>query len=309
MGGALDGRQFPLRRGKLPPIADDDANPVLAGGGVRGTFSLVAGAKYRLVLKSADVPGVLTRVGTVAPGERAGGIFTDYAFGVSSGTSELRDEKGVRGHSGTYTILSNPGELVFSTAADTLQFQNLFVRPEVIERAAAELGLPWPLRFSVRHTDDPALAGAIASFVATMRRASTPLERQEALTATLRLLLTQYTDEERACRDVVAHRAVRRMRDLIWERYSEDLSLEEIAREAGLNKFYALRLFRDRIGIPPHEYQLRVRLAKARELLREGRSGAEVAYELGFCDQSHFVRCFRRVADMTPSEFLGQRSS
>jgi AraC-like DNA-binding protein len=269
----------------------------------------MAGGKYRLVLQSADVPGVIARVGTLQPGDRAGGLFTDYAFGVSSGTIELRDEKGSRGYSGTYLLLTNPGQLLFATAGDTVQFQNLFVRPEVIERAAEECGLRWPVLLRAGQTTDAELAGAITSFVATMSRASTRLERQEALTATLNLLLTRYADKERACRDVVAHRAVRRMRDLIWERYPEDLSLEDIAREAGLNKFYALRVFRNQIGIPPHEYQLRVRLAKARELLREGRSGAEVAHELGFCDQSHFVRCFRRVAAMTPSEFLGQRSS
>ena len=123
------------------------------------------------------------------------------------------------------------------------------------------------------------------------------------LTALLDLALSRYVREPAPGHDSIEHRAVRRMRDLIRERYAENLTLDEIASHAGLNKFYALRAFKRAVGVPPNTYQRHVRIARARELLRAGHDGAQLALDLGFCDQSHFDRWFRRIAHLTPTQY------
>jgi AraC family transcriptional regulator len=59
------------------------------------------------------------------------------------------------------------------------------------------------------------------------------------------------------------------------------------------------------VGEPPHRYVIRLRIERAKELLREGRlSLAQVAAAVGFADQCHFNRHFKRLVGETPGQFL-----
>ena len=93
--------------------------------------------------------------------------------------------------------------------------------------------------------------------------------------------------------------------ELIHDRLDENLSLAELARESGLSPFHFLRRFKEATGFPPHEYQLRLRIKKARELLLSDPklSVAQIGFELGFADESHFRRHFKRIVGFTPSQF------
>ena len=53
--------------------------------------------------------------------------------------------------------------------------------------------------------------------------------------------------------------------------------------------------------MPPHSWLMQQRIACARGLLQSGCLPVEVATQLGFADQSHFTRAFRRVTGMTPA--------
>ncbi|HEY0468097.1 MAG TPA: helix-turn-helix domain-containing protein, partial [Polyangiaceae bacterium] len=72
---------------------------------------------------------------------------------------------------------------------------------------------------------------------------------------------------------------------------------------AGLSRFEALRAFKKRYGLPPHAYQLCLRIGHARRLLLEGAPAAEVAARCGFADQSHFTRHFKRFNGVTPMQY------
>ncbi len=92
----------------------------------------------------------------------------------------------------------------------------------------------------------------------------------------------------------------------LWidENSAEEMSLEAVAREAGLSAFHFLRLFSKVLGVTPHQYLVRTRLRRAAQLLVEGeRAVTEVALEAGFADLSNFVRSFRRAAGASPREF------
>ena len=65
----------------------------------------------------------------------------------------------------------------------------------------------------------------------------------------------------------------------------------------------ARRLLPLAFGLPPHAYQVRVRIARARELLAAGAAVKQVSAELGFADQSHFGRHFRKATGLTPAEY------
>jgi AraC-like DNA-binding protein len=108
--------------------------------------------------------------------------------------------------------------------------------------------------------------------------------------------------------DEVAHaalppQAAERMREVLEDDPAEAIDLATLAREVGLSRFGALRAFKRQFGLPPHAYQLSMRLGLARRSLRRGRKPAEVAAEYGFVDQSHFARHFRRLIGIAPAEY------
>ena len=81
------------------------------------------------------------------------------------------------------------------------------------------------------------------------------------------------------------------------------VDLDTLARASGLSRFQVVRVFKRRYGLPPHCYQLQRRLGLAKKRLRDGVRPAQVAMELGFVDQSHLTRQFKRLFGVTPAHY------
>jgi AraC family transcriptional regulator len=93
--------------------------------------------------------------------------------------------------------------------------------------------------------------------------------------------------------------------DFIQSHLTEKLSLEIIATELGISSYYFCHLFKISTGISPYQYLIQCRIERAKEFLLRGQmSTAQVAVEVGFSDQSHFIRHFKRIAGVTPKHFL-----
>lgn len=88
----------------------------------------------------------------------------------------------------------------------------------------------------------------------------------------------------------------------------EPPNLDTLCAQSGLSRFQALRQFKRRYGLPPHAYQLCVRIGFAQRALLSGVSAATVAAEYGFTDQSHFSRHFKRIVGVTPAAYASARS-
>ena len=101
----------------------------------------------------------------------------------------------------------------------------------------------------------------------------------------------------------------RKLNELLNDRLNEKIPLSELADEFGLSQYHFARLFKQATGFPPHEYQIQLRISRARKLLvdRPHAKIADIACELGFTDESHFRRHFRRIVGVTPSQFRDQQ--
>lgn len=95
-----------------------------------------------------------------------------------------------------------------------------------------------------------------------------------------------------------------RILDKLTTEYCRRLTLDELAREAGVHPVHLSRVFRRCVGrgISEYVHRLRVRAACERMLV-PGSSLAELSFSLGYADQSHFIRSFRSFTGMTPSAF------
>ena len=98
--------------------------------------------------------------------------------------------------------------------------------------------------------------------------------------------------------------AVVRAQTMLDERFTETISLEELALHARLDKFRLCRAIREEVGLPPHAYVTHRRIARAQLLLGRGMSQAEVAARVGFYDQSLLHRHFKRILRLTPGAFV-----
>jgi transcriptional regulator GlxA family with amidase domain len=64
-----------------------------------------------------------------------------------------------------------------------------------------------------------------------------------------------------------------------------------------------IRLFHRQLGVTPHVYQLSIRIARAKDLLRRNIPVADVALRTGFYDQAHFTRVFKSQVGLTPRKY------
>lgn len=93
--------------------------------------------------------------------------------------------------------------------------------------------------------------------------------------------------------------------EYINEHFHQEIKLAELAALVQLSPYHFLRLFKQSVGVTPHQYILQCRIKKAKFLLQNSElSIANVAARIGFCDQSHFNRYFKRIVGVTPRQYL-----
>lgn len=91
--------------------------------------------------------------------------------------------------------------------------------------------------------------------------------------------------------------------DYIRANLAQNLGLEELAQQVGMSQFYFCRLFKQSLGITPHQYVILQRVEQAKYLLQKGElSLADIALECGFANQGHLNRHFKQVTGVTPKE-------
>jgi AraC family transcriptional regulator len=88
----------------------------------------------------------------------------------------------------------------------------------------------------------------------------------------------------------------------------QDLSLAELASLVQLSPYHFARLFKQSTGLAPHQYHIKCRIERAKQLLLVGNLGlAEIACAVGFASQGHLNYHFKRLVGGTPTGFLQQR--
>jgi len=117
------------------------------------------------------------------------------------------------------------------------------------------------------------------------------------------LLLELFAENERRRRAPIAPLWLQRVREMVAERCTENITLSEMAAEAGVHPNHLARAFRSHYGCTIGEFTRARRIEFAKERIRAGAALVDVALDLGFADQSHFTRTFRNVSGQSPSEF------
>ncbi len=207
-------------------------------------------------------------------------------------------------------VFINPGEMHTgsSATAQGWTYRTLYPSIELVQRAVSDLvgrqhAIPF---FAEPVVHDPEMMAEISLVHRTIEEQTSTLERESRLLWTLGRLLVRYADDHPHPRPLTKeHPGIQRIRSYLDENYAENISLEQLAAIAHLSPFHLLRSFRNYVGLPPHAYQIQVRIMRARQMLRMGLPCIDTAFAVGFADQSHFTRHFKRIVGVPPGLYSG----
>ncbi|MEU2400471.1 AraC family transcriptional regulator [Streptomyces pseudogriseolus] len=146
---------------------------------------------------------------------------------------------------------------------------------------------------------DRSLFNGITALHSGLAHGEDELDLESSLTHLLTVLLARHADAPGAVSPTLRPRALRQVREMLHSQLSSNIKLDDLAAVAGCSKRHLIRSFRQAYGVPPHHYRTLLRLARAKSSLAAGRSVAETAAELGYCDQSQLNRHFRREFGMS----------
>lgn len=210
-------------------------------------------------------------------------------------------------------FIVHPGE-VHSNQADeggSCSYRNLYAESELIRQAAAEItghpgGLPF---FSAAPIHDREVIALYLELHQSLEAENLKLEQDELFLGFLAKLIARHSESSWELREPGRDgEAVYRARDYLMDNFSRNISLDELAGIASLSPFHLNRVFSREFGLPPHAFLTQVRVARAKSLLKQGASITETAIEVGFSDQSHFTRHFRRLVSVTPGHYLQSKN-
>nr|WP_198347048.1 AraC family transcriptional regulator [Nocardiopsis dassonvillei] len=195
-----------------------------------------------------------------------------------------------------------PGEVHTGHAGvpEGWSYRVFYPLPEVVSDIARELGMRGTPAFTESGIHAPEAARVLAT-------AHVAAENGDRLTASslarqgLGMLLRSH-GRERAVGPAghAARPEVERARRILAGRLVDPPTLEELAAGLGIGPFALSRAFRAVHGLPPHAYLNQLRVDRARALLASGRRAGEVAVEVGFADQPHLTRHFKRHLGVPP---------
>ncbi|MEV0312770.1 AraC family transcriptional regulator [Nonomuraea fuscirosea] len=183
-------------------------------------------------------------------------------------------------------------------------YRMLYPSIGALETIAAELGAPAGTpHFPAQVARDDQVARLLA-------RAHEAAERGDALAASTlsRTLFARLLTRHAAPRPPGGGPAdgpgvVREALDLLHESLVDPPTLDDLAGAVGARPFALLRAFKAATGMPPHAYLISLRVRRAGRLLRSGVRPAQVAAEVGFTDQAHLNRHFKRIMGVPPAAY------
>lgn len=174
---------------------------------------------------------------------------------------------------------------------------------------ANDIGLPYGFapHFSHAVVEDKQITNELCALFNVLAHSDNTLLRETMLYGVLtRLMLKHAKSGNNVKEQQTSNLKLAWVQQYIHEHLEQNISLEKLAEISNFTPFYLVRQFQKNYGLPPHAYQIQQRLHKSKVLLKQGYKVVEVAAQVGFYDQSHFHRHFKRANGITPSKYARQ---
>lgn len=225
-----------------------------------------------------------------------------YAIGVTLDGVQRFHYRGALRHSlPGQVIVLHPDELHDGGAGteDGLRYRILYLEPSLLLDCLAGTALPFVEDAVV---SDPGLRGTLLSALAPLDEELDDLFVADFI-AQLTQHLKHHAGEPAKPMGRTAWRAAALARDYIEENAGRPVRSDELEAVTGLDRYALSRHFRATYSTSPHRFLLMRRLQRARRMIEMGEQLAETAVAVGFSDQSHFNRHFKKAFGLTPGRW------
>ncbi|MBD2461504.1 AraC family transcriptional regulator [Oscillatoria sp. FACHB-1407] len=209
--------------------------------------------------------------------------------------------------------LINPGEVHTGQAASNQgwTFRNIYISTAQVHHILTQLewcDRPLPA-FIAPIVWDQSLRSHFHRLFVALSQPTSHLTRESLLLEAFSQLLLRHTQSHLALRSPKPEtKAIAIVRDYLETHYAESVSIDVLAKLAGLSPYYLIRTFHQQVGLPPHRYQRHWQLLQAKRSLCSTKSLSEIAVEHGFYDQSHLNRLFKQAFGITPGQYQKRNS-
>lgn len=200
---------------------------------------------------------------------------------------------------------------------DDLSFVHLYCTDEHLRTIGEQVWDRSPASFSLNEQmfgEDAQITALYRHFLlgCDWQQQANQLALSTASTLLLTHLVSRYTNVNwrlPAVTGGLAPTVLRNVLGYIDAHLGEPLTLDCLAREAALSEYHFARMFRQSMGLAPHQYVMQRRMAQAEQLVRHStQSLTEIALACGFNSASHFSNRFKSVKGMTPSQLRPPRT-
>ncbi|MEZ8824171.1 AraC family ligand binding domain-containing protein [Vibrio amylolyticus] len=185
-------------------------------------------------------------------------------------------------------------------------YQAMYPLPEMFEEISQgnHLGRVAPY-FPNPVVYDPELAQLLRQVFNVLTHSDNRLYRETLLHGAMSQLVARHSLQSQSSSAILkkTQAQVECVKAFLSDCPERNVSLSELSAMVSLSPFHLARSFRDQVGIPPHGYQLQMRIRKAQVLLGQGFKAGHVAMEVGFHDQSHLNRHFKATLGVTPNQY------
>ena len=238
-------------------------------------------------------------------------IHEGYAIGVIVQGAESFAYRGAQHVAGAGSVvLINPAEVHTGQAYATQgwTYRMLYPAAEQLRRVVAQMTgkeADYPF-FPSAVVQDALVAHQLVALHKQLEIGVDPLASETLWLTLLTTLIAHHADTHHTLASPtpnVDHVAIQRALMYMHDGYADAISLQDLAALVHLSPYHFVRLFKTELGLPPHTYLTQLRIQRAKRLLSAGQPIAAVAQQVGFTDQSHLTRHFKRIVGVPPGQY------
>jgi AraC-like DNA-binding protein len=186
-----------------------------------------------------------------------------------------------------------------------VSYRMIYLPVDLCEQFAAYDGpSSWHFPFLGHNHDMPGSAAVVMNVFSHLTSPETP--RLQLETSLMNFLSGMQGKHTGGAEDPISHPkdpGIQQVQEFIKTNFSAGISLAQLAVIANYTPCYLVREFHRQVGLPPHAYQTWLRIRYAKWLLCQGKDPASIAVEVGFFDQSHFIKVFKRFVGIAPGKY------
>ena len=199
--------------------------------------------------------------------------------------------------------INNPGE-IHGGISQKWSHLNFYPKIELLVSIYEQIFLKRKMPIFEKHIIyDKMLFAKLDRFFRSISGSKNFLLIESNLIDALSYLILNYTSyAKNYCDTFDNKRIIKQTLDFIGDSIGDHITLDLLAKNCSLSKYHFLRVFKKEVGMTPHSFIINERINRANKLLQKGVSISEASLIVGFSDQSHFTRNFKKYFGYTPKK-------